>query len=69
MEGLDEATLKEIQNAPVDEFGVIHLNILFNPEDDKCFCLIEAPSMEAVQKYHNKIGIKCDWITEVKTTA
>jgi hypothetical protein len=67
MKGLDEALLKEIQNAPADEFGVTHLNILYNPEVDKCFCLIEAPTMEAVQKHHNKIGIKCDWITEVKT--
>ena len=54
MKGLDEDSLKEIQNAPTDEFGVLHLNILYNPEVDRCFCLIEAPSVEAVQKYHKK---------------
>jgi hypothetical protein len=69
MKGLDENTLKEIQKAPIDEFGVLHLNILYNPEVDRCFCLIEARTMEAVQKYHQKVGLKCDWITEVKTTA
>ncbi len=69
MKGLDDDTLKEIQKAPTDEFGVLHLNILYNPEVDRCFCLIEAPTMEAVQKYHQKVGLKCDWITEVKTTA
>jgi hypothetical protein len=39
MKGLDEDSLKEIQNAPTDEFGVLHLNILYNPEVDRCFCL------------------------------
>jgi hypothetical protein len=65
MKGLDEALLKKIQNAPVDELGVIHLNILFNPEADQCFCL---SNMEAVEKHHNSFGIKCDWIIQVKTT-
>src|SRR5690348_9893841 len=57
MKGLDESLLKELQNAPVDEFGIRHLNILFNPEVDRCFCLIEAPTMEAVHKHHDKFGI------------
>jgi Protein of unknown function (DUF4242) len=68
MEGLDEDFLKHLQNSP-EEFGVRHLNILYNPEADKCFCLLEAPSLEAVQKNHETLGIKCEWITEVKTTA
>ena len=54
MKGLDEDTLKEVQKAPKDEFGVLHLNILYNPEVDRCFCLIEAPAMEAVQKLSSK---------------
>jgi hypothetical protein len=41
MKGLDEALLKEIQNAPADEFGVVHLNILYNPEVDQYFCLFD----------------------------
>ena len=52
-------------------FGILehlaHLNILYNPEVDQCFCLLEAPTMEAVQKHHAEFGIKCDWIIEVKT--
>ena len=59
MKGLDESLLKELQNSPADEFGVRHLNILYNPEVDQCFCLIEAPTMEAVQKHHDKFDIKC----------
>jgi hypothetical protein len=69
MKGLDEDFLKMLQNSPPDEFGVKHLNILYNPEVDRCFCLLEAPSLEAVQKNHETLGIKCEWITEVMTTA
>jgi hypothetical protein len=69
MKGLDEDFLKKLQDSPQDTFGVKHLNILYNPEVDKCFCLLEAPSLEAVEKNHETLGIKCEWITEVKTTA
>jgi len=69
MKGLDEHILKTLQNSPQDEFSVKHLNILHNPEVDKCFCLLEAPTKEVVEKHHEKMGIKCEWITEVKTTA
>jgi hypothetical protein len=41
---------------------------MYNPEVHQCYCLIEAPTMEAVQRHHEKFGIKCDWIMEVKTT-
>lgn len=69
MKGIDEDFLKKPQDSPRDDFGVKHLNILYNPEVDKCFCLLEAPSLEAVEKNHETLGIKCEWITEVKTTA
>jgi hypothetical protein len=38
-------------------------------EEDKFFCLLDAPSKDAVIKHHEKHGFKCDWVTEVKTTA
>ena len=69
MKGLNEKMLKALQSSPEDEFKVKHLNILYNPEVDKCFCLLEAPNLEAVEKNHKKLGIKCEWITEVKTTS
>ncbi|MGB7954790.1 MAG: nickel-binding protein [Candidatus Nitrosopolaris sp.] len=69
MKGLDEDFLKRLQNSPLDQYNVKHLNILYNPEVEKCFCLLEAPTREAVEKHHEKIGINCEWITEVKTTA
>ena len=64
-----EEQLQQAQNAPKDEFGVTHKNILYNVEEDKVFCILDAPNKEAVEKTHQKFGMKCNWITEVKTTA
>ena len=69
MKGLNKDMLMGLQKSPEDEFKVKHPNTLYNPEDDKCFCLLEAPSSEAVEKSHGRIGIICDWIIEVKTTS
>jgi uncharacterized protein DUF4242 len=69
LKGLDEETLRNIQHVPRDEFGVIHDNMLYNKDQDRFFCLLDAPSKEAVEKHHEKHGFKCEWITEVKTTA
>ena len=70
MHGFDEENLRRAQQSPTDEFGVKHDNILYNKEDDAwLFCLLDAPDKEAVDKHHQKLGIKCDWITEVKITA
>lgn len=64
-----EEELKKSQEFPRDEFGVKVLNILYNEEVDISFSLLGAPSREAVEKHHEKIGVKCNWITKVKTTA
>jgi Protein of unknown function (DUF4242) len=63
----DEVTLRELQQSPTDEFGVEHIKILFNRKANICFCLLEAPDREAVEKHHEKYNIKCNWITEVET--
>ena len=64
-----EEQLMKLQTLPIDEFGVKHLNILYNYEANIVYCLLEAPSREAVEMNHAKLDCKCDWITEVKTTA
>ena len=43
-----EEQLKQSQNAPIDELGVIHKNILYNKEENKAFCILDAPNKEAV---------------------
>jgi hypothetical protein len=61
--------LKKFQDLPVDEYGVKVLNIMYNRAAGICFCFLEAPSSKAVEKHHEKYGVKCNWITEVQTTA
>jgi uncharacterized protein DUF4242 len=68
LKDLDEKTLRKTQDAPKDEFEVTHDNILYNREEDRFYCLLDAPSKEAVLKHHEKHGFKPEWITEVKTT-
>jgi uncharacterized protein DUF4242 len=44
------------------------VNIIYNLEGGMIYCLLDAPNKEAVEKHHDNIGVKCDWIMEVKTT-
>jgi hypothetical protein len=30
---------------------------------------LKAPTVEEIQKYHKKVGLRCDWIKEVRTKA
>jgi len=30
---------------------------------------LKPPNKQAIEDHHNKYGFKCEWITEVKTTA
>ena len=69
LKGFEEETLRKLQQAPVDEFGITHDNIMYNKEEDRFYCLLDAPDRESVEKHHHKAGVKCDWITEVKTTS
>jgi hypothetical protein len=64
-----EEQIKKAQKAPADEFGITHKNMFYNLEENKFYCLLDAPSKDAIQKHHEKAGLKCDWITEVKTSA
>jgi hypothetical protein len=69
LKGVDEETLRNLQNSGTDEFGVTHINILYNKAEDKAFCFLDAPNKEAIKKHHEKLGYKTDWIVEVNTTA
>ena len=67
LKGFEEETLKKLQTSPVDEFGIKHVKIMYNQQEDRF--LLDAPDKQAVENHHNKHGVKCEWITEVKTTA
>jgi hypothetical protein len=68
MNPLTEQQLKQAQNSAKDEFGVTHENIMYSETENKVFCVLNAPNKEAVEKHHRKIGLKPDWIHEVKAT-
>ena len=44
------------------------VNILYNLEDGAIYCILDAPNKVGVEKHHDKIGVKCDLIMDVKTT-
>ncbi len=69
LKGANPETLKKLQNAPKDEFGVTHLNLIFSEDEDKMYCFLEAPDKESIKKHHDKFGYKCDYILEVDSTA
>jgi Protein of unknown function (DUF4242) len=60
-----ESNMKELCMSPLDEFGVSHVNLFYNKDANVCFCLLEGPDMDAIEKHHAKANIKCEWITEV----
>lgn len=68
MRPLDAKTLRELQQAPEDEFGVTHHDILFSEDGNKVFCVLDAPDENAVRKHHEKVGTMCDWVEEVEST-
>jgi hypothetical protein len=64
---LGKSTVKKLQLSPPNEFGVKHINILYNKANDLSFCYLEAANRESVEKHHEKANLY--WITEVETTA
>jgi hypothetical protein len=69
--GKTEKDIKNIPlapNAPRDKFGVLHLTFFYNIDEDRWFCLHDAPNKEAIENHHEAADIKCDWIVEVKDT-
>jgi len=49
------------------EEGVISINIQVGFEEERAFCLTMAPSMEAVYRAHQRVGLPYDSITEVSS--
>ena len=68
MEPFTADELKKLQDAPRDEFGVTHHDILFSEKDNKIYCVLDAPDADAVRKHHEKVDITCDWVHEVEST-
>ena len=69
MQGARKDQLKKLQEQPVDEFGVKHIDIIFSEDDDRMYCFLEAPNKDSIVKHHKKAGYTCDFIIEVDSTA
>jgi hypothetical protein len=69
MEPFSAMQRRELKDAPPDEFGVVHKDILFSEKDNKAWCILDAPNKEAIEKHHEKAGIKSDWVYEIESAA
>ncbi|HUA94747.1 MAG TPA: nickel-binding protein [Acidimicrobiales bacterium] len=49
----------------IDEFGVRQAE-LFHSADGKVYCLLEAPSAQAVHQHHDALGVDCGEVNEVQ---
>lgn len=67
-DNMKKLELDAIRTGLKDEFGVRPLNVYYN-DVGRAFCLTEAPSIEAVRKSHDKLGVKCDEIVAVNCLA
>jgi Protein of unknown function (DUF4242) len=63
-----DSELKSFQELPIDQYGVKVLNIFYSRAEGLTFCYLEAPDRDAVEKHHDKLGVKCNWITEIEAT-
>ena len=55
LKGFDEETTRKAQKMPKDEFGITHDNMMYNREEDKWFCLLDAPSKEVLKSITRKL--------------
>lgn len=68
MKPLTVETLRKLQKAPADEFGVTHHDILYNEAENRIYCVLDAPNVDAIHKHHEKAGIRCEWVHQVSST-
>lgn len=66
MKGLSPTDLEKAVNSSMDSFGITHLEVFCNKNEDKLYCVLDAPNEEAVWKHHEALGLKCEFITSVQ---
>ena len=55
---------EEAKQKKADQFGVRQAE-LFHNADGKVYCLLEAPSAEAVRQHHEALGVDCGEVHQV----
>ncbi|MEW6043571.1 MAG: nickel-binding protein [Thermoproteota archaeon] len=66
---ISESSLEKIKNSindDINEFGVSTFEMYYNQKTTEVQCFIEAPNEEAVLAYHEKLGIKCDYVYQLE---
>ena len=66
MRGLTRKMIEDLANSPPDKFGVTHTELFYNEGEDKLYCVLDAPNEEAIWKHHESVGLKCEFVTEVR---
>lgn len=65
---LPESAIEEISESAragsADEYGVRQLELYYN-NDGNVYCLLEAPSEEAVREHHAALGVPCGEVHQV----
>jgi hypothetical protein len=41
------------------------VRIIDVPEENRVYCLIDAPDLKTISQFHIASGVNCDWIEEV----
>lgn len=53
-----------LHRGPKSADGILVLEII-HVEEWRYYCLLDAPDIESVERFHLRDGITCDWIGEV----
>lgn len=61
-----EGFFAQYEDACAEE-GVVILRVHVAYEDDRAFCFTMAPDADAVRRAHERVGLKFESISEVKT--
>ncbi|MBI2170977.1 MAG: DUF4242 domain-containing protein [Chloroflexi bacterium] len=61
-----EQVAKDTRARKRDQFGVRQVEYYHNDAGDG-YCLLDAPSAEAVRQHHEAMGVACGPVHEVKT--
>jgi hypothetical protein len=48
-----------------DEFGVRQVELYYNNDDGKAYCLLEGPDEEAIRSHHHALGVSCGDVQQV----
>ena len=62
-EAIEQIT-EEAKAQKSDQYGVRQAELFYN-SDGKVYCLLEAPSAEAVRQHHAGLGVDCGEVHEV----